>query len=130
MHLNTGLSQAGRGFPQFLAKQLTLSQLGGRLCPPQYYKPPRIFKPCDGPGIVVPLTCFNIKKLILVPNKRKMYNTVILLLFVFKLTESVQLPYCPEVVNPNPPHSLTRPIILHVTKLRLWKPVKGNILFI
>ena len=34
----TGLSQA----PQFLAKQLTLSQPGGRLSPP-----PRIFRPCD-----------------------------------------------------------------------------------
>ena len=26
---------------QFLDKQLTLSQPGGRLCPPQYYEPPR-----------------------------------------------------------------------------------------
>ena len=60
-----------------------------------------------------------------------MYNIVILLLlFVFKLTESTpQLQYCPEVVNPNSPHNLTRPIILHVTKLRLWKP-EGNIWYI
>ena len=37
----------------FLAKQLTLSQPGGRLCPPQYYEPPphRIEQPCDGPAL-------------------------------------------------------------------------------
>ena len=54
---------------------------------------------------------------------------ILLLLFVFKLTESqsTQLQYCPEVVNPNSPHNLTRPITLHVTKLRLWKPVEGKI---
>ena len=59
-----------------------------------------------------------------------MYNIVILLLlFVFKLTESTpQLQYCPEVVNPSSPHNLTRPIILHVTKLRLWKPI-GKVRF-
>ena len=130
MHLNTGLSQAGRGPPPVFGQTVNPISTRGQIVPTTVLQAPRIFKPCDGPGIVVPLTCFNIKKLTLVPNKRKMYNTVILLLFVFKLTESVQLPYCPEVVNPNPPHSLTRPIILHVTKLRLWKPVKGNILFI
>ena len=32
----SGLSQAGGG--QFLAKQLTLSEPGGRLCPPGYYE--------------------------------------------------------------------------------------------
>ena len=35
--------------PQFLAEQFTLSQPGGRLYPTQYYEPPRIFRPCDGP---------------------------------------------------------------------------------
>ena len=39
----------GASAPQCLAEQLTLSQPGGRLCPPQYYKPPQIFRPCDGP---------------------------------------------------------------------------------
>ena len=34
---------------QFLAKQLTLTQPGGRLYPPQYYEPPRIFRPCNRP---------------------------------------------------------------------------------
>ena len=35
--------------PQFLAKQLSLSQPGGRLYPLQYYEPPWIFRPCVGP---------------------------------------------------------------------------------
>ena len=26
-----------------------ISTRGGRLCPPQYYQPSRIFRPCDGP---------------------------------------------------------------------------------
>ena len=26
-----------------------ISTRGGRLYPPQYYEPPRIFRPCDGP---------------------------------------------------------------------------------
>ena len=36
-----------------MAKQFTLSQAGGQimLCPPQYYKAPRIFRPCDGPVV-------------------------------------------------------------------------------
>ena len=38
--------------PQFLAEQLTLSQPGGRLCPPQYYKPSRIFRPCNGSAYI------------------------------------------------------------------------------
>ena len=59
-----------------------------------------------------------------VPNKKRMYNIVIILLFVFKLTESKQLRYCPEVVNPNSPHGLTLPIKLNVN-VRKWKP-KGN----
>ena len=28
-----------------------ISTQGGRLCPPQYYKPPQIFRPCDGPAL-------------------------------------------------------------------------------
>ena len=36
--------------PQFLAVQLTLSNPGrGRLCPPQYYEAPQIFRPCNDP---------------------------------------------------------------------------------
>ena len=27
-----------------------ISTRGDRLCPPQYYEPPRIFRPCDGPA--------------------------------------------------------------------------------
>ena len=27
-----------------------ISTRGSRLCPPQYYEPPRIFRPCDGPA--------------------------------------------------------------------------------
>ena len=27
-----------------------ISSRGDRLCPPQYYEPPRIFRPCDGPA--------------------------------------------------------------------------------
>ena len=44
----TGPSQVG-GAPHFLADQLTLSQPGGHIIPTQYYVPPRIFIPCDGP---------------------------------------------------------------------------------
>ena len=37
---------------QFLAKQLTLSQQGGRLCMPiTVIQAPQIFRPCDGPGV-------------------------------------------------------------------------------
>ena len=28
-----------------------ISTSGSRLCPPQYYEPPRIFRPCDGPAV-------------------------------------------------------------------------------
>ena len=28
-----------------------ISTRGDRLCPPQYYEPPRIFRPCDGPDL-------------------------------------------------------------------------------
>ena len=28
-----------------------ISTRGGRLYPPQYYQPPRIFRPCDGPEV-------------------------------------------------------------------------------
>ena len=38
------LGAVGALAPRFFAKQLTLSQ-------PQYYEPPRIFRPCDGPGL-------------------------------------------------------------------------------
>ena len=38
-----------RAPPHFLADQLTLSQPGGHIIPTQYYVPPRIFRPCDGP---------------------------------------------------------------------------------
>ena len=52
-----GPSQAGGGGPvpppHFLADQLTLSQPGGHIIPTQYYVPPQIFRPCDGPGITV-----------------------------------------------------------------------------
>ena len=37
---------------QFLADKLTLSQPGGHIIPTQYYKPPRIFRPCDGPALL------------------------------------------------------------------------------
>ena len=48
-----GSGRALAPLPQFLAEELTLSQPGGRLCPPQFYEappPPRIFKPWDGPA--------------------------------------------------------------------------------
>ena len=35
--------------PHFLADHLTLSQPGGHIIPTQYYVPPQIFRPCDGP---------------------------------------------------------------------------------
>ena len=43
---------------QFLADQFTLSQPGGHIIPtqyytPWYYKPPQIFRPCDGPGMAI-----------------------------------------------------------------------------
>jgi hypothetical protein len=44
----TALSQACVP-PQFLADQLSLSQLGGQIMP-NYYWHPRIFRPSDGPG--------------------------------------------------------------------------------
>ena len=37
--------------PQILADQLTLSQPGGTLCPPNYYWHLRIFRPSDGPSV-------------------------------------------------------------------------------
>ena len=44
--------RGGRGMPpHFLADQLTLSQPGGHIIPSQYYVPPQIFRPCDGPGM-------------------------------------------------------------------------------
>ena len=50
-----GLVPGGSGgamAPQILADQLTLSQPGGdRLCPPNYYWHPRIFRPSNGPVI-------------------------------------------------------------------------------
>ena len=36
----------------FLADQLTLSQPGGHIIPTQYYVPPPIFRPCDGPEML------------------------------------------------------------------------------
>ena len=39
--------------PHFLADQLTLSQPGGgHIIPTQYYVPPQIFRPCDGPELL------------------------------------------------------------------------------
>ena len=38
-NIRRAVATGGWGF-QFLAEQLTLSQPGGRLCPPQYYDPP------------------------------------------------------------------------------------------
>ena len=43
-----------RGAPSFC--QISLPYLnqgagGGTLCPPHYYVPPQIFRPCDGPGL-------------------------------------------------------------------------------
>ena len=37
--------------PQILADQLTLSQPGDRLCPPNYYWHTRIFRPLDVPAL-------------------------------------------------------------------------------
>ena len=58
--MEQGCRQRGAGgasAPQYLTDQLTLSQQGGgRLCPPQYKQPPRIFRPCDGP---VGRTCLS-----------------------------------------------------------------------
>ena len=47
------LSQAWGGSSplQFFSDQLILSQPGGHIIPIQYYKPPRIFGPCDGPAL-------------------------------------------------------------------------------
>jgi hypothetical protein len=55
---------ASRGGLGALAKLLTLFQIVGRLCPPQYYKPsplppPQIFRPCDRPAEMhVTALCF------------------------------------------------------------------------
>ena len=65
---------------------------------------------------VISLRCFTV-----IPNKKNMFKIVILLLLVFKLTESsesIQLPYCPKVVKPNSPHGLTHPILLNVKRIR------------
>ena len=40
---------AGGAAPQFLAKQLTLSQPGLQIMPTTVIQAPRIFRPCDGP---------------------------------------------------------------------------------
>jgi hypothetical protein len=37
-----------------------ISTRGSRLCPPQYYEPPRIFRPCDGPAKYVCKFCLHI----------------------------------------------------------------------
>ena len=43
---------SGRGLgPQFLTDQLTLSQPGGHVIITQYYKPHRIFRPCNSPVV-------------------------------------------------------------------------------
>ena len=48
----SGGAGGGACAPHFLADQLTLSQPGGYIIPTQYYvPPPRIFRPCDGPGL-------------------------------------------------------------------------------
>ena len=44
---NLGLKGGGM-IPQILNDELTLSQSGGRSCPPYYYSPPRIFRPSYG----------------------------------------------------------------------------------
>ena len=51
--------------PQILADQLTLFRQGGggRLCPPYYYLPTRIFRPSYGPALqqemIFPLSCLR-----------------------------------------------------------------------
>ena len=50
LHIRAVARGQGLQPPQCLTDQLTLSQPGGRLCPPQYYQPPKIFRPCDGPA--------------------------------------------------------------------------------
>ena len=37
--------------PVFSRTVKPISTRGSRLCPPQYYEPPRIFRPCDGPVV-------------------------------------------------------------------------------
>ena len=48
-----GGGEGGLKPPQFLADQLTLSQPGGHILPTQYYEPPQIFRPCDGPVVYI-----------------------------------------------------------------------------
>ena len=51
---NRSIMEKGFANDQFLADQLTLSQPGGgHIIPTQYYKPLRIFRPCDGPVYVI-----------------------------------------------------------------------------
>ena len=49
----SGLSPGGGGAsaPTVFDRSVNLSSTGGggRLCPPQYYQPPRNFRPCDWP---------------------------------------------------------------------------------
>ena len=47
--LSSGLSPPGVPGPLILVDQLILSQPGDRLCPPHYYRHPRIFRPSYGP---------------------------------------------------------------------------------
>ena len=45
---NGGAGEASA--PQVFDRSVNpISTMGDRLCPPQYYQPPRIFRPCDGP---------------------------------------------------------------------------------
>ena len=44
--------------PHFLADQLILSQPGGHIIPTQYYVPPLIFGPCDGPDLWRPFRIY------------------------------------------------------------------------
>jgi hypothetical protein len=44
--------KGGGGFsPSVFGRSVSpISTRGGHIIPTQYYKPPRIFRPCDGPG--------------------------------------------------------------------------------
>ena len=47
-----GVGAGGASAPPVFDRSVNpISTRGGWLCPPQYYQPPRIFRPCDGPAL-------------------------------------------------------------------------------
>ena len=58
----SGGADGGTLAPQFLAKQLTLSQPGGQIMPTTVLQAPQISRPCDGPVLSTYLLTKTLEK--------------------------------------------------------------------